>query len=297
MSRWRPPEPTTAVAEGPHGPVPLRVYAGGSATALLWCHGGGFTAGDLTMPEAHGVATVLAHEAGVTVVTVDYRLAGRRSGPGGAAVRWPVPSDDVVAAWRWLQAWRPGGATPRLHLGGASAGANLAAGAALRLGAEDGPRSLLLAYPTLHVVQPPPGAELAAAVAALPPGQRFDPPQVRGMYAELLGPEVLGDGGGLDGGGLDGGGATVPVEAVPGTAPRDRLATLPPTLVLLSEVDGLRPSGEAFVASLTEAGVPVRRELEPGTLHGHLDTPQLPGAAASLGRMAGWLSGGWSSVR
>ncbi|NIZ89448.1 alpha/beta hydrolase [Kineococcus rubinsiae] len=290
MSTPRPLEPTTAQADGPHGPVPLRVYAGGSATALLWCHGGGFTGGDLDMPEADGVATVLARDAGVTVVSVDYRLAraGRR---GSGAVRWPVPSDDVLAAWRWLQAEAPALGVSRLHLGGASAGANLATGAALRLAgggagaADEGggvPLSLLLAYPTLHVVQSPPDAALAAAVAALPPGGRFDPPQVRGMYAELLGTDDL-----------DG----APVEAVPGTAPRERLAALPPTFVLLSEVDGLRPSGEAFVTSLQEAGVPVRQELEPRTLHGHLNTPELPGAAASLGRMAGWLSGGWSSVR
>jgi acetyl esterase len=133
-------------------------------------------------------------------------------------------------------------------------------------------------------VQSPPDAALAAAVAALPPGGRFDPPQVRGMYAQLLGTD-------------DPEGPDVPVAAVPGTAPRERLAALPPTFVLLSEVDGLRPSGEAFVASLAAAGVPVRDELEPGTLHGHLNTPELPGAAASLRRMADWLSGGWSAVR
>jgi len=272
---------TTVEAPGPHGPVPLRVYPGDSPTALLWCHGGGFAAGDLDMPEAEWVAQTLAREAGVTVVSVGYRLAGPGA-DGAPAVRWPVPSDDVLAAWRWLQDWRPAAGEPVLHLGGASAGANLAAGVALRLGAA-GPASLVLIYPTLHVVQSPPDAALAAAVAALPPGERFDPPQVRGMYAGLLGSDPEGP--------------DVPVEAVPGTAPRERLAALPPTFVLLSEVDGLRPSGEAFVASLAAAGVPVREELEPGTLHGHLNTPERPGAAASVRRMADWLAGGWSAVR
>jgi len=234
------------------------------------------------MPEADGVGRSLARE-GVTVVSVGYRLAAPASG-GTPAVRWPVPSDDVLAAWRWLRDWRPPVGEPVLHLGGASAGANLATGAALRLAAGEGPASLLLAYPTLHVVQSPPDAALATAVAALPPGGRFDPPQVRGMYAGLLGTD-------------DPEGPDVAVEAVPGTAPRERLAALPPTFVLLSEVDGLRPSGEAFVASLAAAGVPVREELEPGTLHGHLNTPGLPGAAASLRRMADWLTGGWSAVR
>src|SRR3954451_25107059 len=41
--------------EGPHGPVPVRVYgdqAGPGRLALLWIHGGGFMFGVLEIPEA-----------------------------------------------------------------------------------------------------------------------------------------------------------------------------------------------------------------------------------------------------
>ena len=55
----------TTVA-GPHGPVPVRVYAPptpappGGRPCLVWMHGGAFAWGDLDMPEAHEVARELA---------------------------------------------------------------------------------------------------------------------------------------------------------------------------------------------------------------------------------------------
>jgi acetyl esterase/lipase len=102
--------------------------------------------------------------AGAVVVSVDYRLA-----VGG--VRFPVPHDDVVAAWRWVaaQASRLGVDPARLCLGGASAGGNLAAGAALRV-REDGdavrPARLLLVYSGLHPVLPEASPELVERIHA-----------------------------------------------------------------------------------------------------------------------------------
>ena len=132
-------EVVAAAAPGPHGPVPVRVYlpsAGGQGLRPLfvWVHGGGWVEGDLDMGEADHTAREVSERAGAVVVSVDYRLAGE-------GVHYPVPLDDVVAAWRWsLQsaaAWRADPA--RAVLGGASAGGNLAAGAALRLQDEGGP--------------------------------------------------------------------------------------------------------------------------------------------------------------
>ena len=272
------PEPERLLVPGPHGEVPLRVHRGPGDGALLWCHGGGFVHGDLDMPEADWVARRLVERTGSTVVTVDYRLATE----GTAArwpVRWPVPSDDVLAAWAWTTgAERPwaGGSTV---LGGASAGANLAAGAVLRVLAGDRPlpvpAGLLLVYPTLHLDGPAPSPELAHALDRLPPEQRFGPDVVRSIYGHLLGTGHLQE---------------PPVAAVPGLAGPDDLRELPPTLVLLSEVDGLRPSGEAFAGSLRAAGVPVRVHTEPGTRHGHLNEPEHPGAGRSTEVIAAWLS-------
>ena len=77
---------------GPHGPVPIRVYrpADARGVGLVWLHGGAFHLGDLDMPEADVTSRAVAG-AGISVVSVDYRLA-----VGG--VRFPVPSDDVLAA-------------------------------------------------------------------------------------------------------------------------------------------------------------------------------------------------------
>ncbi|WP_369055426.1 alpha/beta hydrolase [Kineococcus terrestris] len=271
-------------ADGPHGPVPVRVHPGAGDGWLLWVHGGGFVAGDLDMHEADGVARWLAADAGLTVVTVDHRLATRLEDSPRWPVRWPVPSDDVLAAWD-LVTTRAGGAP--VHLGGCSAGANLAAGAVLRL-LERGravPRSLVLAYPTLHVVQPPPGDDLAAALLSLPAQDGWGPEQVRGMYANLLGPALLETSGAGGEGAVD-----VPLAAVPGAARPEDVAAFPATYVLLGDVDGLRPSGEDFARTLDAAGVPVRVEVEEGTVHGHLNRPEEPSCARSLQRLSRWYA-------
>ena len=95
------------------------------------------------------------------------------------------------------------------------------------------------------------------------------------MYRDLLGPDEVED---------------PPLAAVPGHGLPADLAGLPRTLVLLSEVDGLRPSGEAFAQELARAGVDVRVHLEPGTTHGHLNRPDEPGADRSLAVVADWVA-------
>src|SRR3984885_5066389 len=150
-------------APGPHGAVPVRVYndgAGdGSRPWLGWMHGGAFMMGNLDMPEAGGAARGRANRAYAVVVSVDYRLC-----QGG--VPHPVPHDDVVAAVRWVRdnASSLGIDPGKVCVGGASAGANLAAGAALKLRDADGqpPAHLIFAYGVAHSVIPPMSADHAA---------------------------------------------------------------------------------------------------------------------------------------
>lgn len=270
-----PTDPTDLFVPGPHGPVPVRVFWGEGRRALLWCHGGAFAFGDLDMPEAAWTARQVVERTGLTVVTPDYRLVTPLDAPARWPVRWPVPSDDVLAAWTWLVERAADLAPDGVLLGGASAGANLAAGAVLRMaGDTPRPQALFLAYPTLHSVQPAPSAELVDLLAALPPEERWGPAEVLAMYRGLLGPEQVDD---------------PPAAAVPGHCVPADLRDVPRTLVLLSEVDGLRPSGEDFAAKLAAAGVDVRVHLEPGTTHGHLNEPQHPGAARSLDVLADWI--------
>jgi len=125
-------------APGPHGPVPVRIYSPSAevpvgAPCLVWLHGGGFIGGDLDMHEADWTAREVCVAAGAVVVSVDYRLA-----VGG--VCYPVPHDDTVAAVTWVRdrAEELGVDPARITIGGASAGGNLTAGAAVRLRDRDG---------------------------------------------------------------------------------------------------------------------------------------------------------------
>ncbi|MFD6177440.1 MULTISPECIES: alpha/beta hydrolase fold domain-containing protein [unclassified Isoptericola] len=279
---------TTAdrVLDGPHGDLRVRVYTPGAPTGstpvagLVWAHGGGFMHGDLDMPEADGVARRLA-EAGVLVVSVDYRLVASFDDAAvdgapvrGDGVRFPAPSEEVAFAFGWARAAGLGVPADRWSIGGASAGGNLAAGASLRLRDAGTPvRSTLLAYPVAHHELPAHSAELAAKVAAIPGGS-FPPAQVRAMNDNYLGHRD---------------GPTSPY-AFPGGSGPDALRGLAPTFVLTSDHDGLRSMGEAYAAELAAAGVDVLLVREDGTTHGHLNQPEHPGCARSLARMTAWLT-------
>ncbi|GGF37807.1 alpha/beta hydrolase fold domain-containing protein [Subtercola lobariae] len=258
--------------------VPVRVYStGGAASAdiFVWMHGGGFTGGDLDMPESDWVCRELAARTGRTVIAVDYRLAT----PDGP--HYPIPSDDVVAVWRAASA-NPrsftahsavGESGSRISMGGASAGANLAAGAVFRLrdAGHPLPDSVVLVYPTLHADQGPHSAATMQSLSVVQPGEpRFEPLAIAAMYATYLGAEP----------------PFGPSPAVPGLlAPAD----FPPTFIVTSDIDDLRTSGELFGAALALEGREVHIVREYGTRHGHLNSPEHPGAASSIARIAAWL--------
>ena len=103
-------------------------------------------------PEADHTSREICARSGAVVVSVDYRLAVE-------GVHYPVPNDDVVAAVRWAREHAAGlGAdAERMTIGGGSAGANLIAGAVLRLRDEGDPlpRAVILIYPLVHPELPP----------------------------------------------------------------------------------------------------------------------------------------------
>lgn len=256
--------------DGPHGPVAVRLYrpAGrpASGAGLVWAHGGGFAYGDLDMGEAHVVSAELAARHGVVVASVGYRLAT----PGAG---YPVPLDDVHAAWCWSVDAAPSLGVTRLGIGGASAGAALTAGTAVRVrdAGTRAPDALLLAYPTLHFPNPSLPDEQVDDLRRVPAAIRFLPGAVLDMTRTYLGR-------------LSG----LPAEAMPGNGD---VAGLPPTSVVLSEVDDLRPSGETFLLQLQDAGVPTRAMVAAGMLHGHLDIPPVPGLPA-VGESIDFLAAG-----
>jgi acetyl esterase/lipase len=245
-----------AEVAGPHGPVPVRVYravdAQPGARALLWAHGGGFTSGDLDMPEAHVVSLELAARLRGVVVSVDYRLATE-------TVRHPIPIDDVAAAWEWLLASADAlGVDPaRAAIGGASAGAFLAAAATLRtLGTDRRPASVLLAYPALHFPNPAVEDAVAEALRQLPPTLRFTPQVVVAIFGTYLGRIT-----------------DLPSAESPGQAD---LTGYPPVRIVVSEYDDLRGSGELFAQQVASVGGSATVTIAEGMLHGHLNIPPVP---------------------
>ncbi|WP_329213026.1 alpha/beta hydrolase [Streptomyces sp. NBC_00683] len=253
--------------DGPHGVIPLRIYRPATcpSSALLWMHGGGFRHGSIDMQEAHGVSAELAARATALVVSVDYRLAGD-------GVTFPVPLDDVYAAWKWLASFADSSEIGIRALGGASAGAALALAAALRGRDDSRPADrLLLAYPFAHYPNPAIDDETAREMAALPGILRFPPKTVDAMVADYVGRIT-----------------DIPALALPGAA---RLDGLPLTAITLSEFDDLRPSGELLQRQLASVGVPVRTHLAARMPHGHLNHVPVPaGASASLDFLAAALS-------
>ena len=111
-------------ADGPHGPIALRLYRPLSprtvdTPVLVYFHGGGWVIGDL---DTHDIlCRQIANAAACAVLAVDYRM--------GPEHRFPCAVDDCLAATRWCraQAAQLGLDPSRMAVGGDSAGGNLAA--------------------------------------------------------------------------------------------------------------------------------------------------------------------------
>lgn len=256
--RWYEPWPGTSAPAGP---------------TLLWLHGGGFFRGGLDQPEAHDVARSLAAR-GVRVATVDYRLAPP---PGLGLVagrlmpsrsRYPGALDDVVTAYGEVGDRSPEG----VIVGGASAGACLAAAATLRTIDEGRPPvGAVFAYGFFHAAHP------RMAEARHRSGGHRGLSHARWaldvMNRNYAGsPTALGDRLAFPGG--------------------HALSEFPRTLVVNAERDNMRASGDLFAGELADAGVDVRHDILPGTRHAFLNRPRLAEYAHAVSLVAEWTRGG-----
>lgn len=107
---------------GPGGEMKIRIYkpdtdAEGPLPVMLYMHGGAFIMGSIASVDRF--VRVMANEADMIVVSLDYRLAPEAP--------FPAANEDAIAAYDWLvaNAASLGADTNRLTMGGDSAGAYL----------------------------------------------------------------------------------------------------------------------------------------------------------------------------
>ena len=217
-------------ADGPHGPIPMRLYRPrGSAAAsvlpvLVYYHGGGWTIGDLDTHDT--LCRELCNLSGCAVVAVDYRM--------GPEHRFPAAVDDVLAATRWVrrEAVVLGVDPARLAVGGDSAGGNLAAVVAIAArDAGDLPVAFqLLIYPAtdMRCVHP--------SHTTNGQGYLLTSDTIRYFHDQYI---------------TD---AAHDLDWRASPLLREDLAGLPPALVLTAGYDPLRDEGLDYARALTAAG-------------------------------------------
>lgn len=242
------PLPRVAIDEvevdGAAGALPARRYRPDTdrddLPIVVYLHGGGWVLRDLEL--ADWLLTRVAQAVPAVVVSVDYRVAPDHP--------FPAPLDDAVAAIRWVAAHgrQTGGDPTRLAVVGDSAGANLAAVAALQLRGEVDLAAQVLLYPPV---------DLTGAVRTL--SDDDDPPilsrEGQRTFRELY---------------VAGADPTDP-RVSPVYAPDH--TGLPPTLIIVGDHDPLIEDARHYGQVLEAAGVPVRLTVYLGAVHGFLYFP------------------------
>lgn len=243
---------TELTVRGADGQLGARLYVPRSAPSsgaglLVFFHGGGWVVGDLDSHDAY--CRSLADEAGIRVLSVDYRLA-----PEAEA---PVAAEDAIAAFSWaLEHAEDLGADPAfVGVGGDSAGGNLAAVVAQQCVRRNlpAPAHQILIYPSLDLSGRRPSRDLFAEGFFLTeadiawyldhytpnPALRTDP-----LISPLLAEDLTG---------------------------------LAPAHVVTAGFDPLRDEGNEYATLLAAAGVPTTHLCEPAMIHGFASILALPG--------------------
>src|SRR4051812_10085973 len=252
-----------AVIPGEH-PIPVRIYTPEGdrvRAALLFAHGGGWASGSIEAADGH--CGDMAEGADVVVVSVDYRLIPEHPFPAGL--------DDVSNALRWLAAHADelGVDAARLAIGGESAGANLAAAAAIKARDAGGPQLQLQLFEVAVLDLTDTMTESRREVLEQMPDFAHSLEAVRDAYVAS--------------------GADPHDPRVSPLLTAD-LSGLPTTLLLAAELDPIRDDSAAYAARLTAAGVSARSRTFAGIVHGtETFTLLLPSAREWLSECVGAL--------
>lgn len=254
---------------GPAGQIPLRVYTppgAGPFPLISYFHGGGYVTGDLDTQDM--IARALAFGAGAVVVSVDYRLAPEHPFPAGP--------DDCWAATQWVAAHAAelNGDAGRLAVAGDSAGANFAAGVALRARDAGGPHiaAQIMFYGSCDY--PSTGTPASREFADGPILSADDVAYFWELYL-----------------------------SEPETDQNDPLASpiraashrgLPPAFMGTAEIDPSRDHGEAYIHTLEAAGVSTRLVRYPGMIHGFVSwLGVIPAAQQAIDDACAFLAANW----
>ena len=251
------PEPVAGVrdisVDGGAGAVPARVYqpagvSAGPKPVILYFHGGGWVIATNDTYDAS--ARSLANGAGAIVISVEYRK--------GPETRFPGAHDDAFAAYRWTlrNAVALGGDPRRVALAGESAGGNLAITTAIAARDAGLPRPVheLLVYPVASAdLALPSVIENAKAKPLNEPALEWFVKNYTTSPADAKDPRL--------------------------NVVAANLAGLPPTTIVLAEIDPLRSGGEQLGEKLRAAGVATDVRLFAGVTHEFFGTGAVNGDA------------------
>lgn len=245
------------VFDGPGGELRATRYRSKTSSRgiLLYFHGGGWVIGSRISHD--GFVRRLAHDTGLDVVSVEYRLAPENP--------FPAAVEDAVAAWRFVVDAAPRwGVDPRrIVVSGDSAGGNLATVLAREVRGEDiAPLLQLLIYPVTDL------SKKSASRREFPSGFFLTEEGITWVYDHYV-PDLA-------------------QRTDPRCSPllADDLSGLAPAHVVVAGFCPLRDEGLAYAERLKEAGVPVTVQREGSLIHGFANMTLIsPDARAAVDRM------------
>lgn len=235
------------IVEGTGGPIPIRLYypeiASGAEPLpiLIYHHGGGYVFASIAALDR--VAQLIANEAGVLVISVDYRLAPENS--------YPAASDDGEDVFDWAKrnAVSIGGTPELIAVGGDSAGGHIAVNISQRKHQrnEPAPVAMFLMYPAVCIPNNDPSYELFGE------GYFLDR-----AFMDFVLPRIF------PGYSLD---RPERIDALMNPASSADLSGLPPSIIATAGFDILRDCGRRFAEKLEAAGSYVSYRNHPSLVH------------------------------